>query len=93
MIFAPLLTYIQEGCISKCPILMFSVFRILRNIKLNLMVSEKLQFKRKICAEKKRIYNYGKDHSVRLNNHGRPGLLSFLSSLPISVLSNLEGRD
>ena len=31
-----------------------------------------------------------KDLSTALNNHGRHGLLSFLSSLPISVLRNLE---
>ena len=31
-----------------------------------------------------------KDISVVLSNHGRHGLLSFLSSLPISVLHNLE---
>ena len=31
-----------------------------------------------------------KDLSIALNNHGRHGLLSFLSSLPISVLGNLE---
>ena len=31
-----------------------------------------------------------KDLSITLNNHGRHGLFSFLSSLPISVLRNLE---
>ena len=31
-----------------------------------------------------------KDLSIALNNHGRHGLLSFLSYLPISVLRNLE---
>ena len=31
-----------------------------------------------------------KDLSIALNNHGRHGLFSFLSSLPISVLRNLE---
>ena len=30
------------------------------------------------------------DHSIALNNNGWHGLLSFLSSLPISVLGNLE---
>ena len=41
------------------------------------------------CAEK-RINNSLKDLSIALNNHGRHGLLSFLSSLPISVLRNFE---
>ena len=45
--------------------------------------------KHKICAEK-RINTYLKDLSIALNNHGRHGLLSFLSSLPISDLRYLE---
>ena len=45
--------------------------------------------KRKTCAEK-RINTSLKDLFIALNNHGRHGLLSFLSSLPISVLRNLE---
>ena len=44
---------------------------------------------RKICTEK-RIHTSLKDLSIALNNHGQHGLLSFLSSLPISVLRNLE---
>ena len=31
-----------------------------------------------------------KDLSIALNNHGRHSLLLLLSSLPVSVLSNLE---
>ena len=47
---------------------------------------------------KKLINTSLKDHSIAFNNHGQHGLLSFLSSLPISVLHNLEanknyGRD
>ena len=45
--------------------------------------------KRKTCVEK-HIHTSLKDLSIALNNHGRHGLLSFLSSLPISVLRNLE---
>ena len=45
--------------------------------------------KRKICAEKC-LNTSLKDLSTALNNHGRHGLFSFLSSLPISVLHNLE---
>ena len=45
--------------------------------------------KHKIRTEK-RLNTSLKDLSIALNNHGRHGLLSFLSSLPISVLCNLE---
>ena len=45
--------------------------------------------KRKICTEK-RLNTSLKDLSIALNNHERHGLFSFLSSLPISVLRNLE---
>ena len=45
--------------------------------------------KRKIYTEK-RINTSLKDLSIALNTHGRHGLLSFLSYLPISVLRNLE---
>ena len=45
--------------------------------------------KRKICTEK-RLNTSLKDLSIALNNHGRHCLFSFLSSLPISVLRNLE---
>ena len=45
--------------------------------------------KRKICTEK-RLNTSLKDLSIALNNHGWHGLFSFLSSLPISVLLNLE---
>ena len=43
---------------------------------------------RKICTEK--CMNTSLKYlSIALNNHGRHGLHSFLSSLPISVLRNL----
>ena len=45
--------------------------------------------KRKICTEK-RLTTSLKDLSIALNNHGQHGLFSFLSSLPISILCNLE---
>ena len=45
--------------------------------------------KRKICTEK-RFNTSLKDLSLALSNHGRHGLFSFLSSLPTSVLRNLE---
>ena len=42
-----------------------------------------------ICTEK-RLNTSLKDLSLALTNHGRHGLFLFLSSLPISVLRNLE---
>ena len=45
--------------------------------------------KRKICTEK-RLNTSVKDLSLALTNHGRHDIFSFLSSLPISVLRNLE---
>ena len=45
--------------------------------------------KRKTCTEK-RLNTSLKDLSLALTNHGRHGLFSFLGSLPISVLRNLE---
>ena len=45
--------------------------------------------KRKICTQK-RLNTSLKDLSLALNNHGWRGLFSFLSSLSISVLRNLE---
>ena len=45
--------------------------------------------KRKTCAEKC-VNTSLKDLSIALTNHGQHGLLSFSSSLPISVLRNLE---
>ena len=45
--------------------------------------------KRKMCTEK-RLNTSLKDLSLALTNHGWHGLFSFLSSLPISVLRNLE---
>ena len=45
--------------------------------------------KRKICTER-RLNTSLKDLSIALNNHGWHGLFSFLSSLPVSFLLNLE---
>ena len=80
----------DEGNISTMPD--FDVFSILEYKKRKVRSHGKQKHgncKRKICAEK-RINTSLKDLSVVLNNHGRNGLLSFLSSLPISVLRNLE---
>ena len=42
-----------------------------------------------MCTEK-RLNTSLKDLSLALTNHGRHGLFSFLSSLPVLVLRNLE---
>ena len=82
---------IMKVIFLKCQILMcFFLFWNVKDVKVDIMVSVKNgNIKCKTCAEK-RINNYLKDLSIALNIHGRHGLLSFLSSLPISVLRNLE---
>ena len=88
--WAKILTQAQHVIFLKCPILMFFLLWNVRNVKVYLMVNEKNdKIKRKICTEK-RINTSLKDLSVVLFCHGQHGLLSFLSSLPISVLRNLE---
>ena len=80
----------HEGNISKMPD--FDVFSVLECKKRNSSSHGKRKngnIKRKICTEK-RLNISLKDLSIALNNHGPHGLFSFLGSLPISVLSNLE---
>ena len=74
----------------KCQILM--CFSLLGCIKRKSRFHGKHKngnIKRKICSEK-RINTSLKDLSIASNNHGWHGLLSFLSSLPISVLRIFE---
>ena len=61
----------------------FSVLECKKNVKVDLMVNVKMA----ICTVK-RLNTSLKDLTIALNNHGRHGLFSFLSSLPISVLHN-----
>ena len=80
----------HEGNISKMPD--FDVFSVLECKKRKSRSHGKRKngnIKRKICTEK-RLNTSLKDLSLALTNHGRHGLFSFLSSLPISVLRNLE---
>ena len=82
----------HEGNISKMPD--FDVFCVLECKKRKSRSHGKRKngnIKRKICTEK-RLNTSLKDLSLALTNHGRHGLFSFLSSLPISVLRNLELR-
>ena len=81
----------NEGNISKMSEFDgFFLFWNVKNVKVDLIVNVKNgNMKRKICTEK-HLNTSLKDLSIALNNHGWHGLFSFLSSLPISVLRNLE---
>ena len=75
----------------KCQILMFFLFWNVKNVKEDVTVNVKLAtLSTKFVLIKKRLNTSLKDLSIALNNHGRHGIFSFLSSLPISVLRNLE---
>ena len=81
----------MKATFLKCQILMF-FFSVLECKKRKSRSHGKRKngdIKRKICTEK-RLNTSLKDLSLALTNHGRHGLFSFLSSLPISVLRNLE---
>ena len=74
----------------KCQILMFfSVLECKKHKSRSHGKRKNGNIKRQICT-KKRLNTSLKDLSLALSNHDRHGLLSFLSSLPISVLHNLE---
>ena len=74
----------------KCQILMFfSLLECKRRKSRSHGKRKNGNIKRKTCTEKRTNASL-KDLSIALNNHGRHGLLSFLSSMPISVLRNLE---
>ena len=74
----------HKGNISKMP--EFDVISVLECKKRK----SRSHGKRKNGNIKCKICTSLKDLSLALNNHGRHGLFSFLSSLPISVLRNLE---
>ena len=79
-----------EGNISKMPDLdVFSVLECKKRKGISHGKRKNGNIKRKICTEK-HINTSLKDLSTALNNHGRHGLFSFLSFLPISALRNLE---
>ena len=80
----------MKATFLKCQILMFfSVLECKKRKSRSHGKRKNGNIKRKICTEK-RLYTSLKDLSLALTNHGRHGLFSFLSSLPISVLRNLE---
>ena len=85
-----MIIYTMKVTFPKCKILMF--FSDLESKKSKSTSHDKRKngnFERKICTEK-RLNTSLKNFSRASNNHGRYGLFSFLSSLPISVLRNLE---
>ena len=73
----------------KCPILKFFLSFGMQKSRSHGGKRKNGNIKHKNCTEK-RINTSLKYHSIALNNHGRHDLLSFLNSLPISVLRNLE---
>ena len=80
----------MKATFLKCQILMFfSVLECKKRKSRSHGKRKNGNIKRKICTEK-RLNTSLKDLSLALTNHGRHGLFSFLSSLPISVLRNLE---
>ena len=82
-----MIIYTMKVIFLKCQILMFFSLLECKNIHKRRSHGKRKNgnIKRKICNEK-RINNSLKDFSIAINNHGRHGLFSFLSSLPISVL-------
>ena len=85
-----MIIYTMKATFLKCQILMFFLFWNVKNVKVDLMVNVKMATLSAKFVLKKRLNTSLKDLSLALTNHGRHGLFSFLSSLPISVLRNLE---
>ena len=78
----------HEGSISKMPDI-FSVWEFKKRKSRSHGKRKNGNINRKICTEK--LLNTSlKDLSIALNYLSRHGLFSFLSSLPISALCNLE---
>ena len=85
-----MIIYTMKATFLKCQILMFfSVLECKKRKSRSHGKRKNGNIKRKICSEK-RLNTSLKHLSLALTNHGRHGLFSFLSSLPISVLCNLE---
>ena len=81
----------HEGNISKIPdfYVFFSVLECKKRKSRSHGKRKNGTIKPKNCTEKC-LNTSLKNLSIAFNNHGRHGLFSFLSSLPISVLRNLE---
>ena len=72
-----IIIYTVKVIFLKCQIV--SLLEYKKNVKADLMVNVKMA-----------TLSAKFDLSIALSNHYQHGLLSFLSSLPISVLRNLE---
>ena len=89
-LYALMIIYTMKVTFLKCQILMFfSVLECKKRKSRSHGKRKNGNIKRKICT-KKRFKTSLKDLSLALTNHGWHGIFSFLSSLPISVLRNLE---
>ena len=66
------------------------LFWNVKNVRVDIIANKKMATLSAKFVPKKRINTSLNDLSIALNNLGRHGLFSFLSSLPISVLHNLE---
>ena len=85
-----MIIYTMKVTFLKCQILMFfSVLECKKRKSKSHGKRKNVNIKRKICTEKC-LNTSLKDLSLALTNHGRHCLFSFLSSLSISVLLNLE---
>ena len=80
----------MEVTFLKCQILMFFLLWNVKSVKVYLMVNVKVQTLSAKFVLKNAFYTSLKDLSLNLTNHGWHGLFSYLCSLPISVLRNLE---
>ena len=81
-----MIIHTMKATFLKCQILMgFFLFWNVKNVKVDLMVNVKMA-----TLSAKFVLKNEKDLYLALTNHGWHGLFSFLSSLPISVLRNLE---
>ena len=78
-----MLIYTRKVIFLKCQILMFFLFLECKKRKSRFHGKRKNRnIKRNMCTDKL-INTSRKDLIMTLNNHGRHGLLSFFSSLPI----------
>ena len=85
-----MIIYTMKATFPKCQILMFFLFWNVKKRKRRSHGKRKNgNTKRKICTEK-RLNTSLKDLSLALTNQGWHGLFSFLRSLLILVLRNLE---
>ena len=81
----------HEGSISQMPDFdrFFSLLECIKHKSRYNGKGKNCNIKRNLCTEK-RMNTSLKEPSIALNNHGRRDSLSFLRSLPISVLRNLR---